>query len=133
MGDAGHEEVTPDGSALVICRLACSLVGRSEQVVIVPGSRAHAAYEREQTTEHFRCSYGLNPAYRDQVLSAGLAVTGVDREGEVRIIELPDRHFYVATLFLPQLRSSPDQPHPLIVAYLEAALVFQALWREKSP
>ena len=129
MGDPGHEEVTPDGSVLVISRLVCSLVGRSEQVKIAPGSRAHAAYGREQTTEHFRCGYGLNPAYRDQVFSGELAVTGVDREGEVRIVELPDRRFYVATLFLPQLLSSPDQPHPLIVAYLNAALAFQALRR----
>jgi CTP synthase (UTP-ammonia lyase) len=34
--------------------------------------------------------------------------------------------FYVATLFLPQISSSPERPHPLIVAYLRAALAFDA-------
>jgi CTP synthase (UTP-ammonia lyase) len=114
----------------VISRLACSLAGRTEQVAIAPGTRAHAVYGKEQSTEHFRCSYGLNPAYRAQVMGAGLAVSGVDRDGEVRIVELPDRRFYVATLFLPQLGSSPGQPHPLIVAYVRAALAFQALRRD---
>ncbi|MEW6266353.1 MAG: hypothetical protein AB1641_25040 [Thermodesulfobacteriota bacterium] len=55
-----------------------------------------------------------------------MKVTGVDREGEVRIVELADHPFYVATLFLPQVSSTPDRPHPLIVAYLKAALAFQA-------
>ena len=32
--------------------------------------------------------------------------------------------FYVATLFLPQVSSKPKSPHPLIVAYLKAALSF---------
>jgi CTP synthase (UTP-ammonia lyase) len=32
----------------------------------------------------------------------------------------------MATLFLPQLSSSPARPHPLIVAYLQAAQHFHA-------
>lgn len=37
------------------------------------------------------------------------------------MVELPDRRFYLATLFVPQLGSQPDSPHPLILAYLRAA------------
>jgi CTP synthase (UTP-ammonia lyase) len=40
-------------------------------------------------------------------------------------VELSDHPFYVATLFLPQVTSSPGTPHPLIVSYLEAAVAFQ--------
>ena len=53
-----------------------------------------------------------------------LKITGVDVEGEARIVELSDHTFYVATLFLPQVSSKPDRPHPLIVAYLRAAIAF---------
>jgi CTP synthase (UTP-ammonia lyase) len=49
----------------------------------------------------------------------------VDQEGEVRVIELTNHQFFVATLFLPQLSSSPESPHPLITAYLRAAVAFR--------
>jgi CTP synthase (UTP-ammonia lyase) len=52
-----------------------------------------------------------------------LKITGVDQEGDVRIVELTDHPFYVATLYLPQLSSKLDRPHPLILAFLRAALV----------
>jgi CTP synthase (UTP-ammonia lyase) len=49
----------------------------------------------------------------------------VDFLGEVRLVELSDHPFYVGTLYQPQLSSTPDSPHPLIVAYLRAALNFK--------
>ena len=119
--DAAHGEVTPEGSTLVISELACSLVGRAEEVEIAPGTRAHRAYGAECAIEQFRCRYGLNPLYRDAMGGGPLQVVGVDQSGEVRIVELPAHRFYIATLFLPQLSSSPAEPHSLILAYLRAA------------
>ena len=84
------------------------------------------AYGREAATEQFRCNFGLNPAYRERILSGPLQCTGVDQEREVRVIELTSHRFFVATLFLPQLSSSPERPHPLITAYLRAAIAFRA-------
>jgi len=81
--------------------------------------------------EQFQCNYGLNPQFRDRMGQGQLKITGVDLEGEVRIMELIDHPFYVATLYLPQISSRPESPHPLIVAYLKAALTFQAS-RKKS-
>jgi len=93
-------------------------------IKIAPGSLVHRAYGREEVTEQFACNYGLNPQFRDRVAKGKLKITGVDVEGEARIVELSDHPFYVATLFLPQISSKPDRPHPLIVAYLRAALAF---------
>ena len=120
--DAAHEEATPDGSTLVISRLACSLVGQAQAVEILPGTRTHQAYGVDSAIEPFRCSYGLNPLYREALGGGPLRVAGADAHGEVRIVELPAHRFYVATLFLPQLSSSPEEPHPLILAYLKAAM-----------
>jgi CTP synthase (UTP-ammonia lyase) len=53
-------------------------------------------------------------------------VTGTGPEGEARIVELPDHRFFIATLFLPQLSSTMERPHPLIVGYLRAAMEYQA-------
>ena len=40
---------------------------------------------------------------------------------EVRILELPDHPFFVATLFVPQARSTEREPHPLVTAFVVAA------------
>jgi CTP synthase (UTP-ammonia lyase) len=130
--NAVHRESAPEGAtaptgaALVVDKLACSLVGQAHPVQIAPGTRAHAAYGVERAVEQFRCTYGLNPAYRAAFEAAAfeggsLKVTGTGERGEARIVELPAHPFFVATLFLPQLTSSPETPHPLIVAYLKAA------------
>jgi CTP synthase (UTP-ammonia lyase) len=81
--------------------------------------------------EEFQCNYGLNPQFRNRFERAKLKITGLDLEGEVRIVELTDHPFYIATLFLPQLSSRPGNPHPLIVSYLKASLAFRRA-REKS-
>jgi CTP synthase (UTP-ammonia lyase) len=123
--DAEHEESAPGAPTLLVSKLAHSLVGKTQTIKILPGSLARAAYGRDAVPEQFACNYGLNPQFRDEIAKGRLKITGVDLDGEVRIVELPGHPFYAATLFLPQISSAPDSPHPLIVAYLRAALAFQ--------
>ena len=120
--DAGHAEYDPDAPNLFVSALSCSPFGQRMLVEIEPGSRAHDIYGGPEAEEEYRCNYGLEPGSRKLLERGGLLVSGVDPDGEVRILELPDHSFYVATLFVPQIRSSPEGPHPLIVAFLEAAL-----------
>jgi CTP synthase (UTP-ammonia lyase) len=120
--DAAHEQTDPQAPNLVVSRLSCSLAGEPQLVRLVPGTRVREAYGQDEVVELFRCGYGLNPAYRDRmVATARLTVSGMDASGEVRVVELPDHPFFVATLFLPQHSSQAGAPHPLIVAYLKAA------------
>jgi CTP synthase (UTP-ammonia lyase) len=37
------------------------------------------------------------------------------------VVELPDHKFFIATLFVPQMRSRPGLPHPLVTGWLQAA------------
>ena len=106
----------------MVTQLACSLVGKSETIRIAPGSLAHMAYGTSEATESYHCNFGLNPAFRTRILGGLMVATGRGADGEIRIIELGGHPFFVATLFLPQLTSRPGAPHPLIVAYLKAAL-----------
>jgi CTP synthase (UTP-ammonia lyase) len=129
--DAEHEETAPTASQLVVNKLVCSLAGRTEALTIMPGTRLYQVYGRTDATEKFACNYGLNPAYREKISQAGLKIAGVDSAGDVTAVELSAQRFFIATLFLPQLSSSPDNPHPFIVAYLKAAREFQA-FRQSS-
>jgi CTP synthase (UTP-ammonia lyase) len=45
---------------------------------------------------------------------------------------LSNHRFFLATLFVPQLASSPDRPHSLIMAYLQAARTFQTCRRRRA-
>lgn len=119
--NAAHGESASAGTAPVVDRLACSLAGQSHAVWIAAGTRAYRAYGVERAVEPFRCSYGLNPAYRAALEGGPLRVSGTDENGAVRIVELPAHRFFLATLYVPQFRSSAEAPHPLIAAYLEAA------------
>ena len=120
--DAQHAEYDPYASDLFITPLSCSLVGKTMSVHLAPGSRAAQFYRRGEATERYYCNFGLNPEHQERLDEAGLRVSGVDQDGEARVLELPELRFYVATLFVPQLTSSPDHPHPLITAYLDAAV-----------
>ena len=105
----------------MITPLACSLVGQEQTVTLVPGTRAAACYGAAAATEDYYCNYGVNPAYRRPLEAGGLRVSGVGDDGEIRIVELPDHRFFVATLFLPQTRSTAARPHPLLAGYAAAA------------
>ena len=131
--DAEHEETAPQASSLVISRLTCSLAGRTQTIRIVLGTLVHRAYAKEAAAEQLRCNYGLNPAYRDTIDDGELIVAGVGPDGAVRAVELSGHRFFIATLFLPQLSSRPEMPHPLIAAYLRVAIVFRDHRPENGP
>jgi CTP synthase (UTP-ammonia lyase) len=119
--DAEHAEEHPDADNLFVTPLTCSLVGKTEEVKLVHGTRAAKIYGAKSTMEKFYCNYGLNPARRRDIEAAGLCISGHDNGGEVRILELPKARFYFATLYVPQATSTNKHPHPMITGLLKAA------------
>jgi len=120
--EADHEESSPNAPVKLISKLTCSVAGQERTVRIVPGSQAHRIYGTTEATEIFACNYGLNETFGDHIRSKDLRVSGYDEDGTVRMTELPGHPFFISTLFVPQVASQPKKPHPLIVAYLEAAI-----------
>jgi len=104
----------------VITPLTCSLVGQQQAVTILPGTRAAKLYGAAEAIEDYYCNYGVNPDYQLRLEAGGLRVSGRGGAGEVRIVELPDHPFFLATLFLPQARSTLSEPHPLLAGYAAA-------------
>jgi len=118
--DAQHAEYDPYASNLFISELACSLAGREMRLSLAPGSRIAAIYGGSSATESYYCNFGVNPYYVDQLQQGPLQVSASDAEGEIRVIEHPDHPFFIGTLFVPQMRSTSERPHPLIIAFLMA-------------
>ena len=75
---------------------------------ILPGTRAAELYGASEVVEPYYCNYGLNPEYRPRLEEAGLRISGLDDEGEVRIVELPDHPLFVATLYCRANRRQPS-------------------------
>jgi CTP synthase (UTP-ammonia lyase) len=115
---AKHAEYSPDTSNLFITALSCSLVGETRKIFIKKNSKTFKYYDKTEVEERYNCSFGLNPDYQKLIDEHGFKVVGTDEKGEARILELPQNKFFIATLFQPQLSSSPTNPHKLILAYL---------------
>jgi CTP synthase (UTP-ammonia lyase) len=118
--DATHAEYDPYASNLFICQLECALAGREMQLTFSSGSRVAEIYGATSATEEYYCNFGVNPNYISLLKSGPLKITGSDSEGEIRVIELPSHSFFLGTLFVPQTRSTADQPHPLVTAFMRA-------------
>jgi CTP synthase (UTP-ammonia lyase) len=118
--DAGHAEYDPYASNLFITQLACSLAGREMELTFSSGSRVAEIYGGISAVEQYYCNFGVNPDYVSLLNSGPLKITGSDSEGEIRVIELPGHPFFLGTLFVPQTSSTPEQPHPLVTAFVKA-------------
>lgn len=120
--NASHAEYDLYASNLFISQLACSLVGREMLLNLVPGSQGASIYGTTSAREHYYCNFGVNPASVPLLKQGPLRVSGPDGEGEVRVVEYPGHPFFIGTLFVPQARSTVEQPHPLVTAFLKAVL-----------
>ena len=90
---------------------------------LVPGTKAHAAYGREEVIERHRHRYELNNEFRPRLEEAGLIASGTLPDGSlVEICELRDHPWMVGSQFHPEFRSRPNRPHPLFVGFTGAAL-----------
>ncbi|MBI2825881.1 MAG: CTP synthase [Planctomycetia bacterium] len=118
--DAQHAEYDPNASLLFIAKLECSLVGRALPITLRAGSQAAAIYGQTHFTEQYYCQFGVNPEHVVALTAGSLRAVGSDAEGEVRVVELAGHPFFLATLFLPQYRSTPNAPHPLVNGFLSA-------------
>lgn len=118
--DAEHAETAPDAARPVISPLECALVETVNQVRLVPGTRTAAAYGASETTEGYRCRYGLNPEFRSALVSGPLRVAADDAGGDVRAVELDGHPFFVATLFQPERAALQEATAPLVNAFVLA-------------
>ncbi|WP_018547157.1 glutamine amidotransferase-related protein [Streptomyces sp. LaPpAH-108] len=116
-----HAENDPGAEDLLIEPLACSLVGHEATVVLEPGSLAESVIGSPRTVERYFCSYGPS-RHLDTLRAHGLRFSGHDTDGQVRVAEIPDHPFFLASLFQPELYGDGSRPHPMIRALGRAAI-----------
>ena len=126
IADAQHAEYDPYASNLFISELECPLAGREMRLRFVEDSRVADIYGVLSAVERYYCNFGVNPDHEADLTSDDLRVVGSDAEGEIRVVELSDHPFYVATLFVPQATSTLSEPHPLVTEFVKTATQIRA-------
>jgi CTP synthase (UTP-ammonia lyase) len=136
--DATTAEEDPKAKNIIVYPVACAvpnragdapkLSGRVPEIRLRPGSYLAGYYGKETVEEEFFCNYELNPEFEWTAMEAGFPVVARGANEECRAIESPAHHFFIATLFQPQLSSKNTKPHPLVLAFVQAA----ADWSRKK-
>ncbi len=94
---------------------------------LLPDSKAGAAYAAagysEQVNERHRHRFEFNNAFREELESHGLVLSGRSPDGRlVEIVEVAEHPFMLGTQFHPEFKSRPTSPHPLFSAFIRAAI-----------
>lgn len=106
--------VTEKGGTMRLGGYACALK---------KGSLVQEAYGTELVRERHRHRYEFNNDFLDAFEQAGMVPTGINPEsGLVEIMEQKDHPWFVGTQFHPEYRSTVLSPHPLFVAFVNAAV-----------
>jgi len=138
--DADSAENNSGSNNVVIYPVACAVPGRKgnapklsgtvAEIRLRPGSYLQSFYGKNQqtVTEEFFCNFEVNPDFEWMTMEAGFPIVARGPQGEIRAIESPTHRFYLATLFQPQLSSTEKNPHPIVLAFVQAA----ADWGKKK-
>lgn len=87
-----------------------------------PNSKAAAAYNSDIISERHRHRYEFNNDYLEQFEKNGMIATGKNPEtGLVEVVEIPSHPWFVGAQFHPEYKSTVATPHPLFVAFINAA------------
>ena len=90
---------------------------------IEEGSKSYEAYGKKYISERHRHRWEFNNQYIEQFEKAGMDIVGKNpKTGLVEIVEIKDHPFFVGAQFHPELKSTVENPHPLFVAFVKAAL-----------
>jgi CTP synthase len=85
-------------------------------------SLAKKIYKKSKISERHRHRYEFNNAFFDAFENAGMTPTGLNSNGLVEIMEIPKHKFFIGVQFHPEYKSTVENPHPLFVAFVKAAM-----------
>ncbi len=130
--DANSGEFDPDSAHKVIDFMP----GQSDEVdkggtlrlgsyscAVQPNTVLMRCYRQEWIAERHRHRYEVNNVFRQQMTDAGLTFSGISPDGRlVEAAERSDLPFYIGVQYHPEFLSRPIRPHPLFLAFIEAAM-----------
>ncbi|MDT8441270.1 MAG: CTP synthase [Desulfuromonadales bacterium] len=88
---------------------------------LTAGTLARRIYGQDEISERHRHRYEFNNAYRKQLDTCGLVISGIyPKEDLVEIVEIKDHPWFLGCQFHPEFKSRPMTPHPLFESFVGA-------------
>jgi CTP synthase len=109
-----QKKISTKGGTMRLGSYACEIKKKT---------KAYDAYKNTNIQERHRHRWEFNNDYLKQIEAAGMVATGINVEtGLVEIVEIPKHPWFVGVQFHPELKSTPENPHPLFVDFVAACL-----------
>jgi CTP synthase len=95
--------------------------------VIKKNTLAFSEYKQEKINERHRHRFEFTLRYRDELIKAGMIISGVSPDEKlVEIVEVHDHPWFVGVQYHPEFKSKPINPHPLFSGFIRAAVKFSS-------
>jgi CTP synthase len=121
--DSSHPVISMMEEQKTIANLGGTMRLGAYKCQLKPGSNAAIAYNSELISERHRHRYEFNNDYLEQFENNGMIATGRNPEtGLVEVVEIPSHPWFVGAQYHPEYKSTVDNPHPLFVAFVQAAI-----------
>lgn len=112
-----QKKVTHKGGTMRLGAYPCSLT---------EGTHAFEGYGRHTIYERHRHRFEFNNEYLADFERGGMKATGINPEGGlVEIVEVKDHPWFVGVQFHPEYKSTVENPHPLFVGFVKAAVAMK--------
>jgi CTP synthase len=94
---------------------------------VVENSIASSVYGKRIVYERHRHRYEFNNEYLRDFENAGMVATGINPEGGlVEIVEIKSHPYFIGGQFHPEYKSTVENPHPLFLGFVKAAVGIRA-------
>jgi CTP synthase len=113
-----QKNVTEKGGTMRLGAYKCNLS---------KNSKAFESYNRAEISERHRHRYEFNNEYLSNFEQAGMIASGINPEGLVEIVEVANHPWFVGVQFHPEYKSTVENPHPLFVNFVKAAVGIKEL------
>ncbi len=112
-----QKKITEKGGTMRLGAYACE---------IQKGTKAYSAYGRQRISERHRHRFEFNNKYLSEFKAKGMIASGINPEtGLVEIVEITEHPYFVGVQYHPELKSTVENPHPLFVRFIKAAMEYK--------
>lgn len=109
-----QKKVTEKGGTMRLGAYNCNLM---------PDSRLVEIYGKQTISERHRHRYEFNNEYLAEFEAKGMTASGINPDGGlVEIVEIKSHPWFIGVQFHPEYKSTVQQPHPLFVSFVKAAV-----------
>jgi CTP synthase len=111
-----QKQITQLGGTMRLGKFACK---------VNPKSRLRQIYQQDLIEERHRHRYEFNNDYLQAFEEAGMCIAGTNPDSQlVEMIEYPSHPYFIGVQFHPELKSTVQNPHPLFVSFVKAAMTY---------